>query len=406
MRSLNIDAEHAVRSAELAVRWDTVLREFEHTTDGANALAFADDMDALLEDSTDSAVLRYWRLASGLLRALAVNLAVNTAARVGGTDVASNRIRLQVLLQEADEIVGELDDKQLQESLRGAYDAGVPHVNKNALLPALAQLPLPTLYLAEEKHRWPRRSTADGEGDTVPKVPVLRLTAFLDNTLVAATQQLRPHTLHTLRFDVRGTEWPDHAQRLRVELLSTCPPSLFHVSIFETGDRSGAPEFEATLAGSIQFTASQSEGASDLVVAVRAGFTMQDGSVREAHIVGHSQLRFRVSSSGDSGSPGKLTPAASAIGGLSAGQFGALQNSLLGAFNRESLRRILRTKLDVRLDHIAGNGTFTDIVCDVIDWAEREGRVDQLVREAAAFVPGNEELQRFASEFERMKTCR
>jgi hypothetical protein len=94
------------------------------------------------------------------------------------------------------------------------------------------------------------------------------------------------------------------------------------------------------------------------------------------------------------------TPATSAIGGLPAGQFAALQNAILAAFNRESLRRLLRTKLDVQLDHVAGNGTFPDVVIDVINWAERDGRVGQLVREAAAFVPGNEELQRFASTFE------
>jgi hypothetical protein len=309
------------------------------------------------------------------------------------------------LLQEVDEVVGELDDEQLQTELRGAYDVGAPKVNKKALLPALVKLPLPTLYLAEEPDRWPRRFAGDGETPAVPKIPVLRLTAFLDNTPVAATQQLRPHTLHTLRFRIRGTEWPTHAERLRVELLSTCPASLFHVSAFETADHSGAPEFEATVVGSIQLNAAQSEGASDVAVAVRAAFLMQDGSVQEAPVVGHSQLRFRVSPPSDPAASGKGPPAASAIGGLPPGQFAAFQDALLAAYTRESLRRMLRTKLDIRLDHIAGNGTFTDVVCDVIDWAEREGRVELLVREAAAFVTGNSEMQRFASEFERIKSC-
>jgi hypothetical protein len=313
---------------------------------------------------------------------------------------------LQVLLQGVDEIVGELDDEQLQAELRGAYDLGAPQIQKKAILPALAKLPLPTLYLAEERDRWPRRPAADGGTPAVPKIPVLRLTAFLDNAPVTATQQLRAYTLHTLRFQVRGAEWPKQAERLRVELLSTCPPSLFHVSAFETADRSGAPEFEATVAGSIQLNASQSEGASDVAVAVRAAFMMQDGSAQEAPIVGHSQLRFRVSPPSDPAATGKTVPAASASGGLPPGQFAALQDALLAAYTRESLRRMLRTKLDIRLDHIAGNGTFTDVVCDVIDWAEREGRLDLLVREAAASVPGNADLQRFAGEFERMKSCR
>src|SRR4051812_25993838 len=107
MRSINIDTGHAARSADLAARWDSVIRRLEQTNDGADALALAGEMDAMLEDSTDSSVLQNWRLASGLLRALAVDLAVRAEARAGGADVTTDRARLQVLLQEVDEIVEE-----------------------------------------------------------------------------------------------------------------------------------------------------------------------------------------------------------------------------------------------------------------------------------------------------------
>src|SRR5262249_5811492 len=155
---------------------------------------------------------------------LALDLAVRAAARTGGASVTADRSRLQVLLQDVDEIVEELDDEQLQEELRGAYDTGMTQVSKKALLPALAKLPLPTLYRAEKKDPWPRGFAGGGERDKVRTIPVLRLSAFVDNAPVAAAQQLRPYTLYTLRLQVRGSEWPEHAQRLHVELLSTCPP--------------------------------------------------------------------------------------------------------------------------------------------------------------------------------------
>jgi hypothetical protein len=406
MYSLNVDMQHALRSADLAARCDTAIRGLESMSDGESAVALANDMDALLEGSTDFSALHNWRLASGLLRALAVDLAVRAAARAGRADVTTDRARLQVLLQEVDELVGELDNEQLQEELRGAYDTNAPQVNKKSLRSALAKLPLPTLYLAEKNDRWPRQFAEDGRPTTVQKIPVLRLIAFLDNSPVAATQQLRPHTLHTLRFQVRGTGWPENAQRLRIELLSTCPPPLFHFSALETGDRSGAPEFDTTLTGGIQFNATQSPGSSDLVVAVRAAFAMEDGSVREVPTVGHNQLRFRVSSSRESPAPRPAAQTPPVTAGLAPGQFEGLQNALLDAFNCQTLRRMLRTKLDTRLDHIAGNGPFADVVYDVIDWAEREGCVERLVRAARAFVPGNETLERFASEFERIGPCR
>jgi hypothetical protein len=404
MRSLDIDARHAVRSADLAARWDSVICGLDHATDGVTALALADDIDALLKTSTDASALSNWRLASGLLRALALDLSIRASAKSGAADVGADRTRLQVLLQEAEEIVGDLEDERLQSSVRGSYDASKPQVNRKTMLAALVRLPLPTLYLAEERDRWPSRFAERCETAS-PRIPVLRLAAFLDNAPITATQRLRPHTLHTLRFQIKGTEWPKQAQLLRVELLCTCPPTLFHVSTFETRDRSGSSEFEATLSGSIQFDASQSEGAADLVVAVRAAFSMQDGSVCESPIIGHSQLRFRVSYSEDSENEGDATQPLSANSRLRPGQFEVIQNALLAAFTRESLKRMLRTKLDVRLDHIASNGTLVDVIYEVIEWAERDGKIAQLVQEATAFIPQNEELNRIATEFERTQSC-
>ena len=187
-------------------------------------------------------------------------------------------------------------------------------MTKKVVLPALLELPLTTLHSAEERDRYPRRFVRDGEPAPPPKIPVLRLIAYLDNASLAATQALRPHTLHTLRFQVRGTEWPATAQRLRLELLSTCPPTLFHSASFETAERSGSGMFEATLTGGIQFNATQSDGAPDLMVSVRAAFAMQDANMQDVPVVGHNQLRFRISAAANPPSTASSVPAASASG--------------------------------------------------------------------------------------------
>lgn len=402
MRSLNIKPAHALRSAELATRVRDAIWNLERADEGGDALSLADALDGLVSDSTDSAALRHWRLVSGLLRALAVDLAVRAAARAANADVGRDRERLRVLLQNVDEIVREIDEEKLRAELQATYNASAPQVSKKPLLQLIARLPLPNLYLAEEKDRWPRppRNT---EPQAPPlSIPVIRLAAFLDEKPITVPQQLRSHTLHTLRFQAKGVNWPEPAERLRVELLCTCPPSLFHVSVFETKDHTGHPEFESTLTGSIQFNASQSADAADLAVVVRAAFILTEGSVHQAPVVGHNQFRFRVSPA-PTAVPTPTAPAASSTG-LRPCQFGALHTALLAAFTRESLQRMLRIKLDIRLDHIAGTGTLTDVVSAVIDWAEREGRVEQLVHEASGFVP-NEQLQGFAKEFEESKRC-
>jgi hypothetical protein len=405
MRSIKVDPTHATRSADLSARWDGVVREFENASDGEGALALAEEMETLLDASNDSPNLRNWRFACGLLRAMAVDMSLRATAKVRGADIAGDRGRLQVLLQEVDEIVCEMDDERLKQQLRAAYDLNAPRVYKKSLLPALAKVPLPTLYVAGYKHRGSHSFDTARRMDTVPRNPVLRLSAFLGNVAVSGTQPLEPHTLHTLRFQVLGTEWPENAKSLQIELLTTCPASLFHVSLFETEDRSGAPQFESVLVGNIRFDTAQSEAASDLVVSVRAAFLMLDGAMRAAHVVGQNHMRFRLAAPEEVGSRRKCAPTASAAKRLAPGQFDALQNALLDAYNYQSLQRMLRTGMNVRLDHIASNSSLRVVVADVIDWAEQEGRVEQLVREAATFVPGNPQLQQFVIEFGRMQSC-
>jgi len=216
---------------------------------------------------------------------------------------------------------------------------------------------------------------------------------------------LNPYTLHSLRFQVRGNEWPENAQRLRIELLSTCPPGSFLSPVFEAGGQRAGAEFETAVTGNIQINAAQSDKAPDLAVSVRAAFNMQDGSVLEAPVVGHQQLRFRVASSAGTSDSARASRLPVPRSQLAPGQFDALQRALLAAFKREGLERMLRLKMNVHLDHIARNGSLTDLVYDVIDWADREGRVGELVRVAVASVPGNPCLQEFATGFERMRPC-
>ena len=68
MRRLNLDMKHAARSAELAGRFETVVRGLENGADGQDPTPLADDIDALLGRLTDCLGLRNWQIAAGLLR--------------------------------------------------------------------------------------------------------------------------------------------------------------------------------------------------------------------------------------------------------------------------------------------------------------------------------------------------
>ena len=70
-------------------------------------------------------------------------------------------------------------------------------------------------------------------------------------------------------------------------------------------------------------------------------------------------------------------------------QFLQLQTALLDGYDRAGLRRMLRLGLDTSLDEITAGTTDSQIVFDVIEWAERTDKVPSLIAAAAEHNPQN-----------------
>jgi V8-like Glu-specific endopeptidase len=78
-------------------------------------------------------------------------------------------------------------------------------------------------------------------------------------------------------------------------------------------------------------------------------------------------------------------------------EFLQLEEALASAFpDRNSLERMVRYKLDENLEQIAGAEFFSDVLFGLIQWAESQGRVLDLVTAAREANPGNVLLQQFA----------
>jgi len=158
----------------------------------------------------------------------------------------------------------------------------------------LLLIPLPTLYWYSRELNIPIRNTIE-ETDAALS-PLLRVIVFLDHAPIASPQLLKSNILYPLLFRVRGLVWPDDAVRLRLDLLTTCPPSAFSVSEF-TLDRPRCienGEYHGELAGQIIFNSGQSSLLDDLVFTVRGAFETSDGHFKEIPVIGHSELRLRV----------------------------------------------------------------------------------------------------------------
>ena len=83
---------------------------------------------------------------------------------------------------------------------------------------------------------------------------------------------------------------------------------------------------------------------------------------------------------------------------LTGPQHQQIQDALLAAFDDAGLRQLVPAKqLDADLDAVAGGKNKTEVVLNLIAWAEREGRIADLIAGALKQNPGSPDLQALAA---------
>ena len=74
-------------------------------------------------------------------------------------------------------------------------------------------------------------------------------------------------------------------------------------------------------------------------------------------------------------------------------------DALIDAYpTRDLLRMMVRVELDENLEEIAGGENQNVVVFNLVSWAERDGRIDELITRAHRRTPGNEALKQLAAE--------
>lgn len=81
---------------------------------------------------------------------------------------------------------------------------------------------------------------------------------------------------------------------------------------------------------------------------------------------------------------------------LTGEQIQALWQALLDAYTPSTLAMLVRFQLNERIETIAHGDNFSDQVYHLIDWAERTGRIEELIAKAQAEQPASEALRQIA----------
>ncbi|GEM_PF-6563635 len=76
-----------------------------------------------------------------------------------------------------------------------------------------------------------------------------------------------------------------------------------------------------------------------------------------------------------------------------------LRNAIISAYPKKiNLKMMLSDKLDENLDSISTGDNIQEIVFELIEWAESQGKLEQFVKAACEYNPGNQELQKIRKE--------
>jgi hypothetical protein len=83
--------------------------------------------------------------------------------------------------------------------------------------------------------------------------------------------------------------------------------------------------------------------------------------------------------------------------GLTGAQEQQLHAAILSGFDSSELRELVQFQMNERLERITSNGPLATVVLELIDWAGRQGRTEELVRAVQGARPDNRVIQSVAA---------
>lgn len=117
---------------------------------------------------------------------------------------------------------------------------------------------------------------------------------------------------------------------------------------------------------------------------------------------------------GNSAQPGTAAPlapppAAPAPGAglsitrLTGAQFKQFHEALLSAFDKPALSQMLQFEMGVNINAVAGGDNMSAIAFNLVDWAQRTGRLGELIAAADRSCAGNPEVKAFVASLQQIR---
>lgn len=304
MNDRELDLSYAFASAHIATDMHFLLEALskDGAEEASNVTVMISRVEQHLANIPTSQQKQTWFLGALLLRILQAHFMCRAIARGAPGDLLLERERLATLCLEFEKESPKLvhQSKEIDAILSDMKAEDRHFITEDRTISLLQRIPWPITYWREEPNPYSHiRKASPTSDEIVPQETIvgpLRLIVFLDDEPLASPILVRPRVLYTLKFKVSGLAWPAEADKLRVDLLSTCPSGTYLISDM-TVDKPGdnlSRRFDNEVCGNLTFTVAQSMLSPPLSFVVRCAFSQRDGSWREIAVIGHNQLDFRV----------------------------------------------------------------------------------------------------------------
>lgn len=297
IRESEVKLEHAINSVTLHYAIRTVL-----ASEPQNRVEWVQKVRSLvnlisetLKNTPEVHIPIEWKIMTSGIHVLISQMTCLEIAYGGDGNLVEERMKCEVFISDLSRLLSSSALKLHQSTdsiLQTIAHAG--QFDFDELRSFLILIPLPTLYwYSRELVRAYQYTTTE---QSVTSMPLLRVIVFLDHSPLSSPQLLKSNIVYPILFRIRGLVWPKDATRLGLDLLTTCPASVYSVSQFtlDSSNCASSAEYGGDISGQIVFNSAQSGLLDDLIFTVRAAFEYSDGSLKEITVIGHNEICLRV----------------------------------------------------------------------------------------------------------------
>lgn len=238
--------------------------------------------------------VKNWEILLRGLKLIKSNLLLLQIADTGEGDLIVEKERFKILKRSFKESSTNTFIELAYEEIFDENDD--TYLNLSQIKEKLLGLDYPSLSIVQKEKKSIKQFPSNDKEVDRSVLPLVKLIAFIDKSPHVAPQIIQPAVNYDVRINLEGLNWPDDAQELKLDFLTTYQKDEYSISNLELKKPKLGKDnrYKAELNGNIIFRSEQGVLSEKISFKTRAAFIHGNGKEKEVKVVGHTELNFRV----------------------------------------------------------------------------------------------------------------